>query len=112
MDLPIRPSAAQHGDDRKQDRADLAVNLSFGAPPHGLPGIARRRDQASHADSYVRRRGAAHVGFHVNAFGAIVGISASGSSPAHAALERRIVTSVHAPPPGVSFFGVQNFIFD
>jgi hypothetical protein len=31
VDFPIRPSAAQHGDNRKQDDADLAVNLSFGA---------------------------------------------------------------------------------
>ena len=33
MDLPIRAGAAQHRDNRKQDDADLAVNLSFGAPP-------------------------------------------------------------------------------
>ncbi len=54
----------------------------------------------------------ARVQFHVNAYGAIVGISASGSNPAVAALARRIVASIHAPPPpGGAFYGVQNFIF-
>jgi protein TonB len=56
--------------------------------------------------------GSAHVVFHVTGWGAIIGISASGSSPAHAALARRIVGSVHAPPPpGGSFFARQDFIF-
>ncbi len=56
--------------------------------------------------------GSARVQFHVNAYGGIVGISASGSSPAVAALARRIVASIHAPPPpGGSFYAVQNFVF-
>jgi len=56
--------------------------------------------------------GTARVQFHVNAYGGIVGISASGSSPAVAALARRIVASIHAPPPpGGSFYAVQNFVF-
>ena len=33
VDLPVLPRPAQHGDDREQDHADLAVNLPFGAPP-------------------------------------------------------------------------------
>jgi protein TonB len=56
--------------------------------------------------------GSAHVVFHVTGWGAIVGISASGSTPAHAALARRIVGSVHAPPPpGGSYFASQEFDF-
>ena len=56
--------------------------------------------------------GSAHVVFHVTGWGAIVGIYASGSTPAHAALARRIVGSVHAPPPpGGSFFATQDFFF-
>ncbi|MGO9768970.1 MAG: hypothetical protein ACLPSW_05330 [Roseiarcus sp.] len=56
--------------------------------------------------------GSAHVVFHVTGWGAIVGISASGSSPEHAALARRIVGSVHAPPPpGGSFYAAQDFVF-
>lgn len=56
--------------------------------------------------------GTAQCSFHVTASGGITGISASGSSPAHAALAKRIVASVHAPPPpSGAFFASQNFHF-
>lgn len=56
--------------------------------------------------------GTAQCSFHVSAGGGITGISASGSSPAHAALARRILASVHAPaPPGGGFFASQSFHF-
>jgi hypothetical protein len=50
MDLPIWPSDAQHGDDRKQDDADSAVNLPFGAPPI--------RDGGKELRKITRRNGA------------------------------------------------------
>lgn len=56
--------------------------------------------------------GTAHCTFNVTAGGGITSVSASGSSPAHAALARRILGSVHAPPPpGGAFFASQSFHF-
>jgi protein TonB len=56
--------------------------------------------------------GTAHCQFHVTASGGITGISVSGSSPAHSALARQILASVHAPPPPAgSFTAIQNFHF-
>ncbi|WP_159728828.1 hypothetical protein [Methylosinus sp. Ce-a6] len=56
--------------------------------------------------------GTAQCSFHVTAAGGITSISASGSSPAHAALARRILASVHAPPPpSGAFFASQSFHF-
>lgn len=56
--------------------------------------------------------GTAQCSFHVTAGGGITSVSASGSSPAHAALARRILASVHAPPPpGGAFFASQSFHF-
>ncbi|OAI30688.1 hypothetical protein A1351_07605 [Methylosinus sp. R-45379] len=56
--------------------------------------------------------GTAQCTFHVTSGGGITSISVSGSSPAHAALARRILGSVHAPPPpGGSFVASQSFHF-
>ncbi|HEY8066444.1 MAG TPA: hypothetical protein VIF40_17230 [Methylosinus sp.] len=56
--------------------------------------------------------GTAHCTFHVTAGGGITGISSSGSSPAHAALARRVLSSIHAPaPPTGAFFASQSFHF-
>jgi periplasmic protein TonB len=56
--------------------------------------------------------GSAHCTFLVTARGGITGISASGSSPAHVALARRVLSSIHAPPPpgGATSFS-QSFHF-
>ena len=89
--------------------------------PEGRAPARSRMDYAALLAIAIRRHtptatsvgsGTARVQFHVNAYGAVVGISASGSNPAVAALARRIVASIHAPPPpGGSFYGVQNFVF-
>jgi protein TonB len=56
--------------------------------------------------------GTADCSFHVTAGGGITGVSASGSSPAHAALARQVLASVHAPPPpGGGFRATQHFHF-
>ncbi|MBG0810025.1 hypothetical protein IY145_11610 [Methylosinus sp. H3A] len=56
--------------------------------------------------------GSANVTFYVTASGGITGVSATGSSPAHAALARQIMASVHAPrPPEGGFFFQQHFNF-
>ena len=89
--------------------------------PEGRASARSRMDYAALLAIAIRRHtptatsvgsGSARVQFHVNAYGGIVGISASGSNPAVSALARRIIASIHAPPPpGGSFFGVQNFVF-
>ena len=56
-------------------------------------------------------RARAHVTFHVNAGGGISGVSASGSTPAHAALARRIVGSSRGPGNCGSAFVSQAFAF-
>jgi protein TonB len=56
--------------------------------------------------------GTATVTFRVISGGGVTGISATGSTPGHAALARRIMASVHAPPPpDGGFFASQNFHF-
>lgn len=55
--------------------------------------------------------GHAQVSFHVNAGGSISGISVSASSPAHAALARRIVASSRGPGNCGTAFVVQSFAF-
>jgi protein TonB len=55
--------------------------------------------------------GSAHVTFHINPGGGISGVSASGSSPAHAALARRIVASSRGPGSCGSAFVSQGFSF-
>ena len=55
--------------------------------------------------------GRATVTFHVNVGGGLSGISASGSSPGHAALARRIVASSRGPGSCSSAFVSQAFAF-
>ncbi|WP_442755176.1 energy transducer TonB [Methylocystis sp. JAN1] len=55
--------------------------------------------------------GTAHVTFHVNPGGGISGVAASGSTPAHAALARRIVSSSRGPGSCGSAFVAQSFAF-
>jgi len=128
-DAPVKEAIAEPKTRTFEKRTALASAKEHAAPGRRSPGLPEGRAAARSRMDYaallavaITRHtptatsigaGTAHVGFHVNAYGVIVGISASGSSPAHAALARRILTSVHAPPPpGGSFFGVQNFIFD
>ena len=110
-------AAAQPANTERRAPGRRALGL-----PEGRAAARSRMDYAALLAIAIRRHtptatsvgsGTARVQFHVNAYGAIVGISASGSSPAVAALARHIVSSVHAPPPpGGSFFGVQNFVFN
>ena len=109
--------------DVAEERREAQAPRKRGAP--GARGGATSMSRASYAGllaAAIRRHvpastalghGSAHVSFHVTAGGAIAVIAASGSSPAHTALARQIIMSVHAPPPpGGSFVASQNFIFD
>jgi len=56
--------------------------------------------------------GSASCSFHVSGGGAMVGVSCSGSTGAHAALLRHAISSTHAPPPpGGGFFAAQSVRF-
>jgi len=83
------------------------------APVHG--GYAQRvaAQIRSHSPSKtVLGPGTASVRFRVSGQGAVTLVSASGSSPAHAALGKKIVSSIKAPPPpGGSFVANQEFNF-
>src|SRR4249920_4267440 len=49
VDLSIRSRPAQHGDDREQNHADLAVYFSFGAPPvRDVSEAGRKIDRRLH----------------------------------------------------------------
>jgi outer membrane biosynthesis protein TonB len=56
--------------------------------------------------------GRAYVTFYVNQGGGISGISASASSPAHAALARRIIASSHGPGSCGGSFASQSLTFE
>lgn len=56
--------------------------------------------------------GSAFVTFHVNAGGGVSGVSATGSTPAHAALARRIVAAARGPSTCGAAFVSQNIYFE
>jgi hypothetical protein len=56
--------------------------------------------------------GTAFVTFHINAGGGISVVSASGTTPAHAALGRRIVSASHGPSTCAAAFVSQSIYFD
>lgn len=56
--------------------------------------------------------GSAFVTFHINVGGGVSGVSASGTTPAHAALARRIVSSSRGPALCGAAFASQNISFE
>ena len=108
--------------DYAKQRREAQAGRRLGSPEGGSHATGMSR--ASYAGllaAAIRRHtpasssagpGTAHVTFHVTVGGGISGVSASGSTPAHASLARRIIMSVHAPPPpGGAFFASQSFSF-
>lgn len=106
-----------HAEKRREAQAQRRIGAPEGSQGSGMSQSAYKALLAA----AIRRHtpgtssageGSASVTFHVTAGGGITGISASGSTPAHAALARRIMASVHAPPPpSGGFFASQNFHF-
>jgi protein TonB len=93
----------------------------------GVPGGRGKGAGASQATclagvaSSMRRRmpgatslgpGTAFVTFHVNVGGGISGVSATGTTPAHAALARRIVASSRGPGNCAAAFASQHITFE
>jgi protein TonB len=108
--------------DYAEKRREAQAQRRMGAPEGraGASGMSQSAYKALLHAAIMRRvpattaagEGTASVSFHVTASGAITGISVTGSTPAHAALARRIIASVHAPPPpDGAFFASQNFHF-
>lgn len=104
-----------------QERREAQARRRYGAPEGHAQG--RGQGQATclaHVAAALRRHtpgatslgaGSAQVTFHVNAGGALSGISASGTSAAHAALARRIVASSRGPGDCASAYVSQSFTF-
>lgn len=108
--------------ERAERKREAQARRRMGAPDGhtGSSGMSRSAYKALLAAAIRRHtpatstagEGTATVSFHVTSGGGITGVSATGSTPAHAALARRIMASVHAPlPPDGGFFATQNFHF-
>ena len=106
---------------RAQQRQEAQARRRAGAP-EGQSGNsgASQATCLAHIAAALRRHtpgstslgpGHATVTFHVNPGGGLSGVSASGSSPAHAALARRIVSSARGPNMCGSAFLTQAFAF-
>ncbi|MFM9152574.1 MAG: energy transducer TonB, partial [Methylocystis sp.] len=109
----------QEQTDQAQQAREAQARRRAGA--HGGSGSgASRAVCLAHIATDLRRHtpgsthlgeGHAHVTFNVNAGGSISGISVSASSPAHAALARRIVASSRGPANCGTAFVAQSFAF-
>lgn len=107
--------------DHAQQRREAQARRRQGAP-EGQTGSsgASQATCLAHVAAALRRHtpgatslgpGSAHVTFHVNSGGGVSGITASGSTPAHAALARRIVASSRGPANCSAAFLSQSFTF-
>jgi outer membrane biosynthesis protein TonB len=107
--------------ERAEQRREAQARRHAGSPEgRGQQGGAASATCLAHVAASLRSHtpgatslgaGSAHVTFHVNPGGGISGVSASGSTPAHAALARRIVASSHGPGSCGSAFVSQSFAF-
>jgi protein TonB len=106
--------------ERAEQRREAQARRHAGAPEGSRGSGAAQASCLAHVAASLRSHtpgatslgpGSAHVTFHVNAGGGISGVSASGSSAAHAALARRIVASSHGPGNCGSAFVSQSFSF-
>ncbi|MGJ0504417.1 MAG: energy transducer TonB [Methylocystis sp.] len=106
---------------RAQQRQEAQARRRYGAPEgQAASSGASQATCLAHIAAALRRHtpgstslGAGHasVTFHVNPGGGLSGISASGSTPAHAALARRIVSSSRGPSMCGSAYVSQAFAF-
>lgn len=107
--------------ERAEQRREAQAKRHAGAPQgQNASGGASQATCLAHVAASLRSHtpgatslgpGTAHVTFHINAGGGISGISASGSTPAHAALAKRIVASSRGPGSCGSAFVSQGFAF-
>ncbi len=108
--------------ERAQQRREAQAERHYGAPEGRARGTGQSQATClAHVSAALRRHtpgatslgaGSAQVSFHINAGGGISIASASGSSPAHVALARRIVASSRGPSNCGAAFVSQGFHFD
>lgn len=128
--------AAENANERREARARLRYGVPGGrgqgsgasrvGSRDGVPGGRGQGSGASQAvclaqvAASVRQHtpavtslgpGTAHVTFYINSGGGISGVSVSASTPAHAALARRIAASSRGPSSCGSAFASQTIIF-
>jgi len=110
----------QEQTEQAQQRREAQARRHAGAPNGGSGSGGSKAACLAHVATDLRRHtpgsthlgsGHAHVTFHINVGGGISGISVSGSTPAHAALARRIVASSRGPGSCGSAFVAQSFAF-
>jgi protein TonB len=117
----VKKKVEQQQVQRAQQRQEAQARRRYGAPEgHAASSGASQATCLAHIAAALRRHtpgstslgsGHAHVTFHVNPGGGLSGVSASGSSPAHAALARRIVASSRGPSICGSAYVSQAFAF-
>lgn len=111
--------AVEYGRERRETQA----RRRYGAPGgRGAAGSgASQATCLAHVAAALRRHtpgstslgpGSATVTFHINAGGGISVVSAAGTTPAHAALARRIVSASRGPGTCGAAFVSQNIYFD
>jgi hypothetical protein len=115
-----RKREEQKQTEHAEQRREAQQRRRAGAPEAGGGSGAASASCLAHVAASLRQHtpgstslgaGTAQVTFHVNAGGGISGISASGSTPGHAALARRIVSSSRGPGNCGSAFVSQAFAF-
>ena len=104
-----------------KQRHEAQAQRRYGAPEGHAQGSGQSQATClAHVAAALRRHtpgasslgpGSAQVTFHIGAGGGISGVSASGSTPAHAALARRIVASSRGPSNCGSTYVSQGFNF-
>jgi len=117
----IKKKVEQQQVQRAQQRQEAQARRRYGAPEgHAASSGASQATCLAHIAAALRRHtpgstslgpGHASVTFHVNPGGGLSGVSASGSTPAHAALARRIVSSSRGPSMCGSAYVSQAFAF-
>jgi protein TonB len=92
---------------------ESAANASVSAADHMYKSLLAQAIRRHTPRRATIGRGGAFCKFLVGKSGGITIIAASGSSPAHATLARRIIESLRAPPPpNGAFVASQSFHFN
>lgn len=123
-DVKAKEKSTEKRDVQTSDqRREAQARRRYGAPGgRGSAGSAGSQATClAHVAAALRRHspggsrlgpGSAFVTFHINDGGGISGVTATGSTPAHAALARRIVAAARGPNTCGAAFVSQNIVFE
>lgn len=113
----VEQKEVQHDKEQREAQARRRMGApegrsqASGMSKAAYAGLLARAIRAHTPGSTSLGEGSASCVFHVTSGGGMSGVGCSGSG-GHAALARRILSSVHAPPPpGGGFFASQAFHF-